>query len=296
KEAPFTFDMAAFGPSLEFRAQGVLKVPEKDGMDFQARLTDFRIVRQPSPKNGSMKTPEVRPDKDFDFQFIKGKTISGEAFVKSFAYNELPELEDVNFSLACQNDRAVIKGSVRLCQTNLHLGAVLVPPNQLTAQIDGKGAHMDLTSFIACFSKELPLFLTGKITLVANLFAKGENPGNLLHAAQGEVMVTLKQCTVHRLANLDARLAFFLDILATAGIGLGKTGAVNFDTGMARANLKDGRVILDRFSLKGPLLDTWGAGEFSLKDKRLRLTGQVETGLGITKDLDIDRVLSKKET
>ena len=296
KDAPFTFDMAALGPSLEFRAQGVLKVPRKDGMDFQARFTDLRLVRQPSPKPESVQEPGSRQEKDFDFQFIKGKEITGEAFVKSIAYNELPELEDVNLSLACQNDRAVIKGSVRLCQTNLHLGAVLLPPNQLVAQIEGKGAHMDLTSFIACFSKELPLFLTGRMTLVANLFAKGENPGKLLHTAQGEVILTLRECTVHRLANLDSRLAFFLDILATAGVGIGKTDAVNFDSGMARANVKDGRVILDRFFLKGPLLDTWGEGEFSLKDKRLKLTGQVQTGMGIIKDLDIDRVLVKKET
>jgi hypothetical protein len=296
KGAPFSFDMAALGPSLEFRAKGVLKLPKNDGMNFQARLTDFRILRQPSTTGAGQKKSGVEQKKDFDFKIIKGKHVSGEAFVKSLAYNELPELEDVNFSVVCDKDRAVIKGSVRLCQTNLHLGAVLLPPDQLVAQVEGKGAHMDLTSFIACFSKELPLFLTGKMTLVANLFTKGENPGKLLDTAQGEVVITLKDCTVHRLANLDARLAFFLDILSTAGIGIGNTDAINFDSGMARANVKDGRVILDQFALRGPLLDTWGEGEFSLKDKRLKLTGHVQTGLGITKDLAIDRVLVKKET
>jgi len=292
----FTFDMDALGPSLEFRAQGVLSVPRKEGMDFRVRLTDFSIVRPPSQTDESKGKAGPGRDKAFDFKLIEGKHLSGEAFVKSFAYNELPEFEDARFSLACQNDRAVIKGSVRVCQTHLNLGAVVLPPNQLVAQIEGKGAHMDLTSFIACFSKELPLFLTGKMTLVANLFAKGESPEDFFDAAQGEVMITLKEVTVHRLTNLDERLAFFLDIMATAGIGLGKIDAVNFDSGMAKANVRDGRVILDRFTLRGPLLDTWGEGEFSLKDKRLKLTGQVETGLGITKDLDVDRVLTKKET
>ena len=189
-----------------------------------------------------------------------------------------------------------MKGSVRFCQMDVQVDAILVAPNQLLAQMEGKGANLDLTSFIACFSRELPVFLAGRITVLTNLFTKGENPDALLSSAEGEIVVTLNRFSVHKLSNLDYRLGFFLDILAAAGIGAQKGDCIAFDRAVAKANVRDGRVVLDRFHLNGPLLNTWGSGEFHLKEKRLQLTGQVQTALGITKDVDIDRILTKKET
>jgi hypothetical protein len=43
-------------------------------------------------------------------------------------------------------------------------------------------------------------------------------------------------------------------------------------------------------------LDAWGKGEFLLKKKQLKLTGQVQTALGFTNDLKIDRVFQKRKT
>ena len=66
--------------------------------------------------------------------------------------------------------------------------------------------------------------------------------------------------------------------------------------GWAKASIQKGKVILESFSLRGPVLNTWGHGEFSLKEKRLKLSAQVQTALGITKDVTIDRILQKRET
>jgi len=150
---------------------------------------------------------------------------------------------------------------------DVQVDAIVVAPNQLVAQMQGKGANLDLTSFIACFSKELPVFMTGRITVFTNLFAKGENTDALLNSAEGDVVVTLNRFSVHKLSNLDSRLGFFLDMLAAAGLGAQKGDSIAFDRGVARANVRDGRVVLDRFSLNGPLMNTWGSGEFHLKEK-----------------------------
>jgi len=294
---PLTFDVALTGPSLAVQAKGHIKTPRSQKIDFEARLTDLRIAEGKARQSGAVKEkPPVQEVRDFDFSAIQGKELSGIAAVKAFQYGETPELRDVKLEVACQNNRAVVKGSIRFCQMDVQVDAIVLAPNQLVAQMQGKGANLDLTSFIACFSKELPLFMTGRITVVTNLFAKGENADALLNSAEGEVVVTLNRFSVHRLSNLDSRLGFFLDMLAAAGIGAQKGDSIAFDRGVARANVRDGRVVLDRFSLNGPLMNTWGSGEFHLKEKRLQLTGQVQTALGITKDVDIDRILTKKET
>jgi hypothetical protein len=294
---PLTFDVALSGPSLAVQAKGHIKTPQSQKLDFEARLSDLRIAAGKTSQSGAAKEkPPVQEARDFDFSAIQGKELSGIAAVKAFQYGETPELRDVKLEVACQNNRAVVKGSIRFCQMDVQVDAIVVAPNQLVAQMQGKGANLDLTSFIACFSKELPVFMTGRITVFTNLFAKGENTDALLNSAEGDVVVTLNRFSVHKLSNLDSRLGFFLDMLAAAGLGAQKGDSIAFDRGVARANVRDGRVVLDRFSLNGPLMNTWGSGEFHLKEKRLQLTGQVQTALGITKDVDIDRILTKKET
>lgn len=294
---PFIFDMALSGPSLAVQAKGHIKTPQHRKLDFEACLTNLRIAISNTEQGGeaNAKSPAGEGN-DFNFSAIRTREFSGIAAIKAFQYGETPELRDVKFEVACRNDRAVMKGFVRFCQMDVQVDAVVSVPNQLVAQIEARGANLDLTSFIACYSKELPVFLTGRITVLTNLFAKGENVDAFLNSAEGEVMVTLNRFSVHKLSNIDSRLGFFLDLLASAGIGTQKSDSISFDRGVVRANVRDGRVVLDRFSLNGPLLSTWGSGEFHLKEKRLQLTGQVQTAIGITKDVTIDRILMKRET
>ncbi len=296
KEGRLTFDLDLVSPSLGVLAKGLVFLPAHKKNDFIARLEDFRVSRAVSSesKQPSSKPEESKP-KDFDLTFIKGRTISAEASVKNFQFNTLPELRDVSFLLRCQDNKAFVEGGIRLCDTNFRLNAVLIPPSGVTAQIEGKGVSLDLTSFIACFSKELPVFLAGKLSISARLSTTGINPKALLDAAEGEVMVSLTKCSVYRLSNLDYRLAFILDMLAVAGLNPASLDSIDFSKAIATANFQKGKVILDKFFLAGPVVDAWGKGEFSLKEKRLRLSGQVRTALGITKDLDIDRVLDRRQ-
>jgi len=296
KGGPLVFDMALTGPTLAVEAKGHIKAPPQGKSDFDARLATIRIAQNGAQREGppQEKAPGVTSN-HFDFAGIKGKEISGTVSVNDFGYGDAPEIRDLSLQIACANDRAVIKGSLRFCQMDMRVDGLLMTPDQLVAQIEAKGANLDLTSFIACFSSDLPVFLKGRITVLSNLFTKGENPDALMQSAQGEVLVTFNRFSVHKLSNLDSRLGFFLDLMAAAGIGTGQGDSIAFDRGIAQANLQDGRVVLDRFSFRGPLMNTWGSGEFLLKEKRLRLSGHVQTSLGITKDVDIDRIL-KKET
>lgn len=289
-----TFDLDLTSPSLGVLAKGLVRVPLHNKTDFVARLENFRVSKAGSEKPAKPVKAEGEEPKDFDLTAVKGKEISAEASIKSFQFNELPELEDVEFLLRCQNDKAVVRGKIRLCSTDILVNAVLIPPSRVTAQIEGRAVGLDLTSFIACFSKELPVFLTGKISVSASLFATGTNSKDLLDTAEGEVVVTLARCSVYRLSNLDYRLSFLLDILGVAGINPDSIDSIAFNKAIAKANLRKGRVVFDSFSLRGPIVDAWGSGEFLLKEKRLRLSGQVRTALGVTKGLDIDRVLKRR--
>ncbi len=259
-------------------------------------MADLKIFNAPSKDSkGNAPVPSEKPA-EFNFSLVKSRDFSGAASVKEFRYNDFPALENVDLTVKCMNDKAVLQGTVQLCQIPLSLQAVVIPPNLIAAQLEGKGAGINLTSFIGCFSKDLPLFLKGRLSIAANLFIEGKDPRALVDSLQGEVMVTLNRCTVSRLSNLDYRLSFLLDILGAAGISSLRDDAVTFGKGMARANLSKGRMILDSFSLTGPLLSTEGTGEFNLKEKRLKISGQVQTAMGITEEFSIDKILTKRET
>ena len=297
-----TFDMDLTGPSLTLLAKGQLQTPGREKADFWIRMTECRISRGSGTKREVVQAQSKSDGKgdkgnqDFDFSVIKGRKLSGEASVKIFQYNDLPQVNDVHFALTCANNRVVVRGSMGICQVDLFVNAVFMAPNQVIAQIEGKGANMNLTSFMACFSRELPMFLSGKMSVMTSLFVQGNNTKTLLDSAQGDLMVTLRKCTVRKVSRLDDRLDFLVDILNAAAITSLKDDAVNFRKGLAKAEIRKGRVILDRFSLTGPLLDVWGKGEFLLKKKQLILTGQVQTALGFTNDLKIDRVFQKRKT
>ena len=297
-----TFDMDLTGPSLTLLAKGQLQTPGREKADFWIRMTECRISRGSGTKREVVQAQSKSDGKgdkgnqDFDFSVIKGRKLSGEASVKIFQYNDLPQVNDVHFALTCANNRVVVRGSMGICQVDLFVNAVFMAPNQVIAQIEGKGANMNLTSFMACFSRELPMFLSGKMSVMTSLFVQGNNTKTLLDSAQGDLMVTLRKCTVRKVSRLDDRLDFLVDILNAAAITSLKDDAVNFRKGLAKAEIRKGKVILDRFSLTGPLLDVWGKGEFLLKKKQLILTGQVQTALGFTNDLKIDRVFQKRKT
>ena len=293
----FYFDMDLQNPSLKVAARGELQSQPNKSTDFRAQAGGFENFQCPlrNTAKGMPAVPSEKPT-EFDFSLVKSRDFSGAASVKEFRYNDFPALENVDLTVKCMNDKAVLQGTVQLCQIPLTLQAVVMPPNFIAAQLEGKGAGINLTSFIGCFSRDLPLFLKGRLSIAANLFSEGKDPQALVDSLQGEVMVTLNRCTVSRLSNLDYRLSFLLDILGAAGISSLREDAVTFDKGMARASLSKGRMILDNFSLSGPLLSAEGAGEFTLKEKRLKISGQVQTAMGITEGFAIDKVLTKRET
>lgn len=297
KTASLKFDFGLTNPSLEVLAEGgMVRVPLNQETSFVARLNNFRISQSASKEDAGSPGGPAQETKDFDLAMIKGKDLYGKALIKSFQFNNLPQIDDMEFEVLCRKDQATVTGDIRVCGVNLSLAARFIPPSTVVAQVNGKGVSLNLYSFIACFSKELPLYLAGKLTVSASFFAKGDNPKALLDGAEGQIMATLAKCSVNNLSTLDYRLSFLMDILAVAGVNPSTLGSLPIDKAVARADLQKGRIVLDAFSLKGPVVDAWGSGEYLLKEKRLKLSGHVQTALGITKDLDIDKVLKRRKT
>lgn len=291
-----TFDMDVSGPSLNILAKGQIQTLGLEKTDFRVRMTECRInmgvsnTNTQSTASGSNSKGMENKKKDFDFSAIKDRSFFGKAFVKRFQFNDMPQLNDVHLMIRCGNNRAVLQGDMGLCRLYLQVNTVFTGAGEMVAQLEGKSANMNLTPFIACFSRELPLFLKGKLSVMTSLFIQGKNPQALLDSAQGEIMVTLRDCTVLKVSNLDYRLSFLVDMLKAADITSLKDDALYFDRGLAKADIQNGRMVVDQFSLSGPLLSAWGKGEFLLKSKRLKMAGQVQTAFGTRSALNIDRI------
>ena len=292
----FHFDLDLQNPFLKVAAKGELQSQPNKKTDFRARLADLKIFNAPSKNTKANAADPSEKPTNFNFSLVKSRNFFGAASVKAFRYNDFPALKNVDLTVKCMNDKAVVQGTVQVCHIPLSLQAVVIPPNLIAAQLEGKGANINLTSFISCFSKELPLFLKGRLSIASNLFTQGTNTQTLVDSLQGDVMVTLNRCTVHRLSNLDYRLGFLMDILGAAGINSLKEDSITFRKGLARASLSKGKMIIDNFTLKGSLLSTVGSGEFILKEKRLKISGQVQTAMGITEEFVIDKILTERET
>jgi len=297
KSSSLKFDFGLTNPSLEVLAEGgMVRVPPNRETSFVARLNNFRISQSVSKEGAGGPGAAGEETKDFNLALIKGKDLYGKALIKSFQFNDLPQIDDMEFELLCRKDQATVTGAIRVCGVNLSLAARFIPPSTVVAQVNGRGVSLNLYSFIACFSKELPIYLAGKLTVSASFFAKGDNPKALLDGSEGQVMATLVRCSVNNLSTLDYRLSFLMDILGVAGVNPDTLDSLPFDKVLARADLQKGRIVLDTFSLRGPVVDAWGGGEYLLKEKRLKLSGHVQTALGITEDLNIDKVLKRRKT
>ena len=295
-QAQTTFDLALNAPSLKVSADGLLFIPGRRQTDLEARLAHLRIAGSGSARPARTSTAPSALSQPFDAGLIVDKPISAQAFVKSFQLGESTRLQDVDLRLESANKRAVLHGTVRLCDVNLSLDAVVLPPSRVVTTVETKGTDVDLTSLVACFSKELPVYLAGRLYVSGNFAADGNTPQALIDGAQGEVTVLVTQASVQRLSGLDARLGFFLDILRSARISSEKEDAISLSRGVVKANLQKGQLVVDRFQMIGPLLSAWGSGQFTLKDKHLKLSGGVKTALGVTSGLDIDRILEKEGT
>lgn len=289
------FDFGLTNPSLKLLAKGMAQEPAKKKLDLEARLDHLQIVREPSDgEPRSETTGEDRPRR-FDIGLISGKTFTAEAVVRNFQFDDFPQIRNVQFEVRVENDKAVLRGSLILCDLNLAVDALMIPPSTIASQLEGRAINVDLTSLVACFSRTLPVFLAGRVSLSATVFARGTDTDSMLQDADGDFMITLNGCGVKRLSNLDYRLSFLLDMLKVAGLETRRLDSIDFSKASARANLQKGRLLFNSFSLTGPLMSAWGKGELMIKEKRLRISGQVRGGFGITRDLEIDKVLVKEE-
>ena len=290
-----TFDLGVANPSLKLLAKGMAQEPTKKKLDLEAKLDHLQIMREASDEESKADSRKEDKPRPFDLSVINGKSFAAEAMVRNFQFNDFPQVRNIRFEVKLENDKAILRGNLTLCDLNLALDALLIPPSTVTTQMEGKAINVDLTSLVACFSKTLPVFLTGRVSLSATLFAKGTDPDSMLGDADGDFMITVNGCGVRRLRNLDYRLSFFLDMLRVAGMEGRGLDSIDFNKASARANLQKGRLVFSSFSLTGPLMSAWGKGELTIKDKRLKISGQVRSGFGITRDLEIDKVLVKKE-
>jgi hypothetical protein len=291
-----SFDLALNGPLLKVSAEGLFFIPGRNQTDLEARLTHLQISGTALDNQAMAKRKTASLDQPFDASLILNKKLSAKAFVKTVQIGDFTRLQDVDLQLEAINKQAVLSGTIRMCGINLNLGAFILPSSRMVTTLETKGTDVDLTSLVACFSKELPVYLAGRLYITGSFVANGDTPQSLIDGAEGDVTVTVTQAAVQRISGLDPRLSFFLDILRPVYINSDEEDSVAFSRAVVNANLQKGRLVLDRFTLVGPLLFAWGKGEFNIQDKRLKLTGGVRTTLGVTRALDIDRILTKGDT
>lgn len=292
------FNLALTSPSSKIAATGVAYIPGRDKSDLDVRLTSLHIAgstakSRQQPLQAKNKTAL---EQHFNLSAVKNRTFSATGFIKNCQIENFTSLQDVKLQLKSEHNKTMLHGSMRIGGINLIVAAVTSQPHQLITSVDIRGSDVDLTSVIACFSRELPAYLTGRLYVSGSFSAAGNTLQSIINTAKGSVTVTLSRPEVLRLSGLDPRLSFFLDILRAAGISSDQEDSITFRRGVISANQEKGRIVIDSFSLIGPLLSARGTGEFTIKGRHLKLSGNVKTALGVTTDLNIDRILTKKET
>ena len=139
---------------------------------------------------------------------------------------------------------------------------------------------------------ELPVYIRGQIALQVNLFMQGNSVQEWKNSVRGDAVVRLKDLTVLKLANLDKRLGFFLEIINAVGFEPGKGDTLTFRDGIIAVSVKGADILLKSVRLGGGQVSVSGKGRFNIDGKRLHLDVQVTTPLGARKNISIDRVLS----
>ncbi len=290
------FDLALNAPSINVSTDGSVFIPGSGQTDLETRINSLRIVvPDPGPTaTAASATPDAF-GQPFDIDVLLDNKLSAKASVHTLRLNTFAPLKNVDMRITPSKDRAIVQGSARMCGMDVTLGAVGLPPNRLITTVEAKGTDIDLTSLIACFSNELPVFLAGRLYFLGNFAADGDTPRALMDHAEGDVTMVLTEASVRRISGLDSRLGFILDILRAARISSENHDTITVDKGIVNATLKDGRLDVDKFSIAGPLFTAWGSGDFTIKDNHLKISGGVKTALGITSKLNIDRILEKGE-
>jgi hypothetical protein len=235
-------------------------------------------------------------NKKFDFKIIQGINFSACIQIDSMSINNRFELSDILLSSKSVGNRLITSGSLKFCDMPMFIESVISLPDHLASQIKLRGIDLDLTSFISCFSKELPIFLKGRLYLTGDFLTQGQDPISVINNSEGEFIATIDELFVYRLSNIDPRLSFFLDILRISGVDLPQSDSLNFNKCLVKVVLNKGRLNLERFFLRGSVLNAWGEGSFLINKKRLKLFGFVKTKFGIKKRFKIDKILLSEET
>ncbi len=237
---------------------------------------------------------KVPKDTQFKLDTISSIRFSSEISIDFLSINNLIRLDHILLHTKPTKKGLVFAGKAKVSDMNISLTGLVDPSANIASQVEFKGTDIDLTSFIASFSKELPVFLKGRLYLSGNLFIHGDSLSSIFKGSMGDIVATIDSLFVYRISRIDPRLGFFLDMLRIAGIKPQQEDSLLFKKCVVKGILKEGNLFLERFVLTGSPISVLANGTFFINKKRLSMTGSVKTGIGIKKHLKIDRYLRKE--
>lgn len=277
------FDLKYRNRKTSVASSGNLKLPYYGVDGVEAVLSSLHITSV----SEKVSINENDSDQPFDFRPLLSKGLNGSAVIRSFAYNEWP-FSNIHASLSSGSDRAVIKAKGLLFHLNLNADVVL-SADQMAAQCSVKGRGASLPGLIACFAKDLSVYLTGNVFLDGNVFVQGTSINNLIDSIQGQGLLKINDLNVYRLSNLDERLGFLIDMLKIVSVSPGEKDSLAFNSAVLKASIAGKKVFFDSFTLRGPLLQAWGDGHYDMAQRRFILDGKVKSSVGTVNSLNIDR-------
>ncbi len=231
---------------------------------------------------------------NFNFDIFSKIKISSEISIDSLNINNFLRLEHILLHTRPTKKGIVFAGNGEISEMNISLTGILDPSSNLTSQIEFKGTDIDLTSFIASFSKELPVFLKGRLYINGNFLIQGNDLQSILKNSTGDIVATIDRLFVCKVSHIDPRLGFFLDIFRIAGIKPQQEDSLLFKKCVVKGVLKNGNLLLKKFIFIGSPISVLANGTFFINKRRLKITGLVKTEIGIKKHLKIDRYLKKE--
>ena len=281
-EKKLSFDLRYVCPSAEIRcSKGMISIPSGQNEIYV------------SIQKSSIFFHKKQKISRFNFDFLRDISLIARLRVNSLDLNKRFEFNNLNLNAVFQRRRLLITGNMNFCNNLISIESLVLPPDNLTAHLVLKGIDLELTSFISCFSNELPVFLKGDLYLTGDFLIRGNSPDSIFDMSEGELIATVNRLFVYKLSNIDPRLSFFLDILRIAGMNIPEDDSIMFSRCLIKATLRKGIFEFKKFSLTGKDVNVWAGGSFIIPERTLLLSGIVKTKFGLKKRLYIEKKLAK---
>ncbi len=277
-----------------------------DQLIFQARSLSFLPKKELSkitPKKETISASETKSslEKPFDFSFltyIKKVSPQWRILFDNVIYGDYPELE--RFSLLLDlSKNPTFSITTDVCYTNVSISGEIDPSGSLL-DIEGdlSGISLPVDHFLACFLREAPVYILGRLTYKMSFDTTGKSPKELLERFSFDLGAEVQDGKILKVSNLNEHLRWLLKALSLVKLNPSKLhDTIVFDSLESSVAGNFSMLNVRRVFLSSPLLkmNLIVNGTVRLKPKIMKdLEGTISV-MGLTKHFEVKDVKNDED-